>query len=51
MPVEGRKFKDVNISWCDLMLRINSEPRALTVVELEDLGSVLKIADEKLETV
>jgi dynein heavy chain len=51
MPVEGRKFKDVNISWCELMLRINSDPNALTVTAIEELGSILKTADEKLETV
>jgi hypothetical protein len=34
MPVEGRKFKDVNISWCSLMERINGNPKALDVVEI-----------------
>jgi hypothetical protein len=38
MPVEGRKFKDVNIAWCELMLRINSNPSALTVCEYQELG-------------
>lgn len=51
MPTEGRKFKDVNISWQQLMKRIYSDPNALTVVEIAELGSILKIADEKLETV
>ena len=32
MPIEGRKFKDVNISWCSLMERINANPNALDVV-------------------
>jgi hypothetical protein len=51
MPVEGRKFKDVNIAWCDLMRRIVSNPNALTVCNYDDLGPILKTADEKLETV
>ena len=34
MPIEGRKFKDVNISWCNLMERISQKPSALTVVEI-----------------
>jgi dynein heavy chain len=51
MPVEGRKFKDVNISWCSLMERINGNPKALDVVEIQELGQILKTADEKLETV
>lgn len=38
MPVEGRKFKDVNIAWCDLMKRINSNPHAMTVNNMNDLG-------------
>lgn len=32
MPIEGRKFKDVNIAWCSLMERINKNPNALDVV-------------------
>lgn len=51
MPIEGRKFKDVNISWCALMERINSSPAALVVVEIEELGTILKNAEDKLETV
>ena len=51
MPVEGRKFKEVNIAWQNLMNRINGAPRALTVVEYEELGGILKSAFDKLETV
>jgi dynein heavy chain len=38
MPVEGSKFKEVNIAWHNLMNRINEDPRALTVIEIEELG-------------
>lgn len=51
MPVEGSKFKEVNISWHNLMTRIGSNPSALTVIEYEDLGPILKAANEKLERV
>jgi len=51
MPIEGRKFKDVNIAWCALMERINKNPNALDVVQIEEMGQILKSADDKLETV
>ena len=51
MPVEGSKFKEVNISWHNLMNRINDDPRALTVIDIEELGPILKTANEKLERV
>ena len=51
MPVEGSKFKEVNIAWHNLMNRINENPAALKVVEIEELGTILKAANEKLERV
>jgi len=51
MPVEGSKFKEVNIAWHDLMDRIFADPRANTVVQIEELGFILKQANEKLERV
>jgi len=51
MPVEGSKFKEVNISWHNLMNKINADPRALSVIAMEELGSILKVANEKLERV
>ena len=51
MPVEGQKFKEVNISWHNLMNRIHDAPSALTVIEIADLGSILKEASTKLERV
>lgn len=33
------------------MERIDGDPRALTVVQIEDLGDILKMANEKLERV
>jgi len=38
MPVEGSKFKEVNIAWHNLMNKINDDPRALTVIEIQELG-------------
>jgi len=38
MPVEGSKFKEVNIAWHEMMKRINSDPRANTVVQISELG-------------
>jgi len=38
MPVEGSKFKEVNNSWHNLMVRIHSDERALTVIEIKELG-------------
>lgn len=51
MPVEGTKFKEVNIAWRELMARINKDPAATTVIEMEELSSILKSANEKLERV
>lgn len=51
MPVEGQKFKEVNISWHKLMNRIHDNPRALDVIEIQELGNILKNANNKLETV
>jgi hypothetical protein len=33
------------------MLKINGDPAAMTVCYYEELGAILKSADEKLETV
>jgi len=38
MPVEGAKFREVNIAWKDLMRRIHRDPEALTVIEIDELG-------------
>ena len=51
MPVEGSKFKEVNTSWHNLMNRVNDDPSAKTVMEIEELGQILKLANEKLERV
>jgi dynein heavy chain len=51
MPVEGQQFKEVNIAWHNLMVRIDNDPRAFTVIEIEDLGDILKKANAKLERV
>lgn len=34
MPIEGRNFKEVNVSWHDLMNRINANPAALEVIKI-----------------
>jgi len=34
MPVEGSKFREVNIAWHNLMNRINDNPNALDVAKL-----------------
>jgi dynein heavy chain len=51
MPVEGQKFKEVNIAWHELMNKIHANPAALQVIEIEDLGQTLKAASIKLERV
>jgi hypothetical protein len=51
MPVEGQKFKEVNAAWHGMMSKIVADPRALTVIEIEELGKTLKEADAKLERV
>ena len=51
MPTEGQKFKEVNIAWHNLMNRIHDDPAALTVMKYEELGSILKKANAKLEMV
>ena len=51
MPVEGSKFKEVNTSWHNLMNRVNDDPAASTVMQIEELGQILKSANEKLERV
>lgn len=51
MPVEGQKFKEVNQAWHKLMVKIDSDPKAFTVVAIGDLGTILKQANEKLERV
>jgi dynein heavy chain, axonemal len=51
MPVEGQKFKEVNIAWHNMMNRIHDNPRALDVIEIEELGDILKTANTKLERV
>jgi dynein heavy chain len=51
MPVEGAKFKEVNTAWIALMKKVNADPTALKVIEYQELGGILKTADEKLERV
>jgi dynein heavy chain len=51
MPVEGAKFKEVNTAWIALMKKVNSDPAALKVIEYQELGGILKTADEKLDRV
>jgi dynein heavy chain len=51
MPIEGSKFKEVNYAWHNLMNRVNDKPDALTVIKIEELGTILKSANEKLERV
>jgi len=51
MPVEGSKFKEVNIAWHNLMNKVNDDPAAKTVMQIEELGQILKSANEKLERV
>jgi len=51
MPVEGRNFKEVNVSWHDLMNKINANPAALEVMKISTLNDTLKIANAKLEKV
>lgn len=51
MPVEGQKFKEVNIAWHNMMNRIHDNPRALDVIEIEELGEILKTSNTKLERV
>ena len=51
MPIEGQKFKEVNAAWHGMMTLVNSDPRALTVIEIETLGQTLKEANAKLERV
>ena len=46
MPVEGRTFKEMNISWHHLMNKINANPRALDVIKIETIGETLS-ADER----
>ena len=51
MPVEGKKFRLVNAAWHDLMQRIKRDERALTVVAIQELGTILKKANADLEQV
>lgn len=51
MPVEGQKFKEVNIAWHNLMNRIHDAPSAMAVIEIADLGTILKEASARLERV
>jgi dynein heavy chain len=51
MPVEGRNFKEVNVTWHNLMNKINSNPNALDVIKIDGLGETLKTANQKLEKV
>ena len=49
MPVEGTKFREVDKAWRILMNRISDNPKALDVMEMEELGDILKEAHSKLE--
>jgi len=51
MPVEGAKFREVNIAWKKLMNKVNDNPSALEVIKYDELGPILKTANEKLERV
>lgn len=49
MPVEGTKFREVDRAWRSLMGRIAENPKALDVIEIEELGDILKECNSKLE--
>lgn len=48
MPKEGRIFRQVDKMWEKLMGKIASDPNALVVVAIDDLGKTLRSCDEKL---
>ena len=51
MPQEGRKFKEVDQGWRELMHKVNENPSSLDVIKIEGLGEILKQAHAKLEEV
>lgn len=51
MPVEGSKFKEVNKAWHNLMNDVFDDPSANTVMKNQEIGGILKTANEKLERV
>lgn len=51
MPVEGGIFKDVDFQWREMMSEINSNPKALVVMENPKMGPTLRECFAKLERV
>jgi hypothetical protein len=51
MPVEGGIFKDVDYQWRVLMSEINANPKAMVVMENQNIGTTLRECFAKLERV
>lgn len=51
MPVEGGIFKDVDYQWRMMMTDINSNPKALVIMENNQIGTTLRECFAKLERV
>lgn len=51
MPVEGQKFREVDRAWEALMKKVQLNDAALSVIEIKDLGKILKDNNEKVEEV
>jgi len=51
MPVEGQKFREVDRAWDQLMKKVQLNDAALAVMEIKDLGKILKDNNEKVEEV
>ena len=51
MPVEGGIFKDVDYQWRQLMIEINNNPKAVVVMENQQIGETLRECFAKLERV
>ena len=51
MQVEGTRFREVDRMWRGMMAKVADNPRALDVIEIDDMGQILMECDEKLEQV
>ncbi|KAM7353017.1 dynein heavy chain at 36C isoform 1-T1 [Cochliomyia hominivorax] len=51
MPEEGRRFSAVDKIWKELMKQVNSDPRVMTVVEINKMSENLKKAYNLLEII
>jgi dynein heavy chain len=51
MPTEGKKFKQVDKLWREIMSSTNSNPNVVQVFKMENLPSRLREANEELELV